>query len=134
MARKIVISLVTAAVAVGALAATSGTAFADSGNKCTKTANTSTCINIRGTGLSVDWITATHHNNHPSGPGKFHLTGPAGLSAWSPMLPYAGGGNVQYEWNEHGRSMPSGRYCVQWFVNGDSKRPETGQGCATVHA
>ncbi len=48
MTRKLVVSLVTAMMAVGAIAATSGTAFADSGNKCTSTANTSTCINSGG--------------------------------------------------------------------------------------
>lgn len=122
---------VATATLLGTFIGASQPAFAD-GRGCTHTANTQTCIEIRGTGDRVDWITATHHNNHPSGPGKFELTGP-GLDAWSPMLPYAGGGNTQYQWNEKKRTMTEGTYCVQWFVNGDSRFPETGKGCATVH-
>ena len=125
------------AAAVGALLVTSVTvsqpAFANSGNKCTSTTHTSTCINITGTGLTIDDIFATHHNDNPTSTnGRFELIGPAGLVKWSPVVNYAGGHNAQYTY-VYGRSMAPGTYCVQWFV-GTSGGAETGRACADVHA
>jgi hypothetical protein len=132
--RRALTLLMLIAATGGALAtATNPPAYADSGNKCTSTAHTSTCINITGVGQRVDWILATHHNDHPTTHnGRFRLTGPDGLSRWSPMVNYAGGHNAQYYY-KIARDMPTGTYCVQWFL-GTRGGAETGRACAQVHA